>query len=130
VAGQFHFFSTADLKKPAFGWKSQFRAADLSTLRLKPQPEYTVLLLMGRPREDETMPKFYFRHYVNGQWITENWRGAFTSPSEACTYAVRRAPDLLRKVLRLNMNTYLSTEVSDGERTRFIIRGKITSERA
>lgn len=70
------------------------------------------------------MPKFYFRHYVNGQWIT-NWRAReFASPSEACTYAVRRAPDLLRKMLRLNTNTYLSTEVSDGERTRFIIRGK------
>ncbi len=77
------------------------------------------------------MPKFYFRHYVNGQWITNGFRGReFASPSEACTYAVSCIPDLLRRVLRLDTNTYLSTEVSDGERTRFIIRSKVTSEKA
>jgi hypothetical protein len=41
----------------------------------------------------------------------------FASLAEACTYAVRRAPGLLRKILRLDANTYLSTEISDGERT-------------
>lgn len=77
------------------------------------------------------MPRFFFRNYVNGQWMSKDGRGReFASPREACTFAVRRVPGLLRKELRLNANTYLSTEVSDGERTRFIIRGKITSEKA
>jgi hypothetical protein len=40
------------------------------------------------------------------------------------------APGLLRKILRLDANTYLSTEISDGKRTLVIIRGKITSEKA
>jgi hypothetical protein len=53
----------------------------------------------------------------------------FASLTEACTYAVRRTPGLLRKTLRLDANTYLSTEISDGERTLFVIRGKVTSEK-
>jgi hypothetical protein len=76
------------------------------------------------------MPQFYFRQYVNGQWMAKDWKGReFASLSEACTYAVRRAPGLLRKTLRLDANTYLSTEISDGERTLSIIRGKVTSEK-
>ena len=76
------------------------------------------------------MPQFYFRQYVNGQRMAKDREGReFASPAEACTYAVRRAPGLLRKTLRSDANTYLSTELSDGERTLFIIRGKVTSEK-
>ena len=76
------------------------------------------------------MPKFYFRQYMNGQQMAKDQEGReFASLAEACTYAVRRAPGLLRKTLRLDANTYLSTEISDGERILFIIRGKVTSEK-
>jgi hypothetical protein len=85
---------------------------------------------MGQSRRAITMPRYYFQQHVNGQWMAKDRTGReFASPAEACTYGVRRAPALLRKNLRPNANTYLSTEVSDGERTLFIIRGKVTSEK-
>jgi len=59
------------------------------------------------------MPKFYFRQYMNGQQMAKDQEGReFASLAEACTYAVRRAPGLLRKTLSLDANTYLSTEIS------------------
>ncbi|MET4072667.1 hypothetical protein ABID58_007496 [Bradyrhizobium sp. S3.2.6] len=76
------------------------------------------------------MPRFYIRQYINGQQMAKDQKGReFANAAEACTYAVRRAPGLLRKIMRPQANTFLSTEVSDGERTRFIIRGKVTSEK-
>jgi hypothetical protein len=87
---------------------------------------------MGRPTKGraETMPRFYFRQYVNGQRMAKDPTGReFASAAEACTYGVRRAPALLRKFLRPKVNTYLSTEISDGKRNLFIIRGKVTSEK-
>jgi hypothetical protein len=78
----------------------------------------------------KTVPRFYFRQYVNGQQMAKDRRGReFANPAEACTYGVRRAPALLRKILRPNVNTYLSTEISDGKRTLFIVRGKVTREK-
>jgi hypothetical protein len=52
----------------------------------------------------------------------------FVGPAEACTHAFRRAPSLLSKILRPEANTYLGTEISDGERIRGIVRGKITRQ--
>lgn len=76
------------------------------------------------------MPQFYFRQHVNGRQMAKDHKGReFASAAEARTYAVRCAPGLLRKTLRLDANTYLSTEISDGERTLYIIRGKVTSEK-
>jgi hypothetical protein len=76
------------------------------------------------------MPQFYFRQYMNGQQMAKDRKGReFASLAEACTYAIRRAPGLLRKTLRSDANTYLTTEISDGERTLFVIRGKVTSEK-
>jgi hypothetical protein len=78
------------------------------------------------------MPRFYFQQYMNGQRLAEDKRGRqFGNAAEACTYALRRAPRLLNKTLRSTAkDTYMGTVVSDGKRTLFIIRGKITSERA
>jgi hypothetical protein len=78
------------------------------------------------------MPQFYFQQHMNGQRLEEDTRGRlFGNVAEACTYALCRAPRLLNRKLRSTpRDTYLSTEVSDGKRTLFIIRGKITSEKA
>jgi hypothetical protein len=78
------------------------------------------------------MSRFYFQHHMNGRRFAEDRRGRlFGNAAEACTYALCRAPRLLNKNLRSTpKDTYLSTEVSDGKRTLFIIRGKITSEKA
>ena len=76
------------------------------------------------------MTQFYFRQHVNGQRMAKDLKGReFASLAEACIYAMRSAPVLLRKTLRLGANTYISTEISDDERTRYIIRGKVTSEK-
>jgi hypothetical protein len=78
------------------------------------------------------MPRFYFQQHMNGQQLAEDRRGRlFGDAAEACAYALRRAPRLLNKSLRSTpKDTYLGTVVSDGKRNLFIIRGKITSERA
>jgi hypothetical protein len=76
------------------------------------------------------MTRFYFRQHMNGLRMAKDREGhEFASLAEACAYALRRVPGLLRKILRLDTNTYLSTEISDGERTLSIIRGKVTSEK-
>jgi hypothetical protein len=76
------------------------------------------------------MPRFYFQQHLNGQRLAEDRRGRlFGNAAEAYSYALCRAPRLLNKTLRSTpKDTYLSTVVSDGKRTLFIIRGKITSE--
>jgi hypothetical protein len=77
------------------------------------------------------MPQFYFRQYINGRQLAKDQRGRqFGSVAEARVYALCRAPSLISKTLRsTGSDTYLSTEISDGERTLFIIRGKVTSEK-
>jgi hypothetical protein len=78
------------------------------------------------------MPRYYFQQHMNGRRLAEDRQGRlFGNAAEACSYALCRAPRLLNKTLRSTpKDTYLSTVVSDGKRIRFIIRGKITSERA
>jgi hypothetical protein len=48
---------------------------------------------------------------------------------EACARAVQRIPGRLRKAIRHNATNHLATEVSNGERTLYVIRGKIIVER-
>jgi hypothetical protein len=77
------------------------------------------------------IPRFYFQQYVNGRLLARDQRGReFGSVDEACTYALCRAPGILRKNLRSSAkDTFVSTAISDGKRTLYIIRGKITSEK-
>jgi hypothetical protein len=76
------------------------------------------------------MPQFYFNRYVNGRQLPNDRRGRqFISEEEARTYAVCRTPALLRKTLRsATRDIYLATEISDGERTLCIVRGKVLIE--
>jgi hypothetical protein len=73
------------------------------------------------------MPQFYFNQYVNGRRLPNDRCGRqFTSEEEARTYALCRTPALLRKLLRsATTDIYLATEVCDGERTLYIVRGKV-----
>jgi hypothetical protein len=73
------------------------------------------------------MPQFYFNRYVNGRWLPNDRSGCqFTSEQDARTWALWRTPALLRKTLRAaTTDIYLATEVSDGERTLCIVRGKL-----
>jgi hypothetical protein len=87
---------------------------------------------MGLSRRVTTMPRFYFQQHMNGQRVAEDRQGRlFGNAAEACSYALCRAPRLLDKTVRSTpKDTHLSTVVSDGKRTLFIVRGKITSEKA
>ena len=76
------------------------------------------------------MPIFYFQQHVNGRKSEDNRRGhRFGSEDAARVYASGRPPSLLRKNLSPGKNTFVSTEVSDGKRTFYIVRGKVTSEK-
>jgi hypothetical protein len=75
------------------------------------------------------MKRFYFNRYLNGR-LTEDRRGVqFGSADEACAHAVRRMPTVLLKTIRPGINTHLATEVSDGRRTFYVVRGKVIIER-
>jgi hypothetical protein len=78
------------------------------------------------------MARFYFQQYLNGRRLAPDRRGQESgSAAEACSYAFRREPGLLRTTLRnAAKDTFLSTEISDGTHTLFIIGGKVTSEKA
>ena len=49
--------------------------------------------------------------------------------NDACAHAVRRTPLALRKSVSRAKDTYPAWEVSDGERTICVVRGKIIIER-
>jgi hypothetical protein len=75
------------------------------------------------------MPRFYFHRHFNGQ-LAEDRRGRqFGSIEEACEHVVHGTPRALRKTIRSRGDTYLTTEVSDGERTVAVIRTKVLIEK-
>ena len=76
------------------------------------------------------MKRFFFHRYLNGR-LAEDRRGhQFENADEACAHAVRRTSAVLRKNVRPTTNIYLATEVSDGERTVCVVRGKVIIERS
>jgi hypothetical protein len=75
------------------------------------------------------VPRFYFHQHVNGRLIVDREGAVLGDAVEACACAVQRAPVRLRKAIRHEATNYLATEVSDGERTLYVIRGKIIVER-
>ena len=75
------------------------------------------------------MPIFYFQQHVNGRRSANNPRvRQFDSNADARVYASGSTPGLLKKNLSTGKDTFVSTEVSDGKRTLYIVRGKVTSE--
>jgi hypothetical protein len=75
------------------------------------------------------MPRFYFHHRSNGQ-LEEDQRGIqFPNANKALTHAIRRTPDVLRQTLSSTANTYITIEVTDGERPLCVVRGTVTIER-
>jgi hypothetical protein len=75
------------------------------------------------------MPRFYFHHRSNGQ-LEEDQRGLrFPNADKALTHAIRRTSDVLGQTLSSTANTYLTIEVTDGERSLCVVRGTVTIER-
>ena len=75
------------------------------------------------------MPRFYFHHRSNGQ-LVEDQRGLqFPNAEEANAYAIRRTSDVLGQTLSSTVNTYLTIEVTNGERSLCVVRGTVIIER-
>jgi hypothetical protein len=75
------------------------------------------------------MPKFYFHKHLNGQAAPDRRGTSLPNENDACAHAVRCTALALRKSVSRVKNTYLAWEVSDGERTICIVRGKVIIEK-
>lgn len=75
------------------------------------------------------MPRFYFHKHVNGQTVPDRRGTSLRNEIEACAHAVRCTPLALRKSVSRKNNTFLALEVSDGERTIYVVRGKVVIEK-
>ncbi|WFU82552.1 hypothetical protein QA645_07375 [Bradyrhizobium sp. CIAT3101] len=74
------------------------------------------------------MPRYFFDQHVGGQ-KTEDTRGQlFPSDAAACHRAAQRMPAGLKKAAERSRNTYVATEVTDGNRTLFVVRGTVIVE--
>ena len=77
------------------------------------------------------MIRFYFHRHLNGQMATDRKGVLLDDRGSACAYAVRHMPGALRQALRQQRaDVHAATEISDGTRTLYIIRGKIIVERS
>ena len=75
------------------------------------------------------MPRFYFHHRSNGQ-LNEDQRGLqFPNADKALAHAIRRTSDVLGRILSSTENTYLTIEVTNGERSLCVVRATVTIER-
>jgi hypothetical protein len=75
------------------------------------------------------MPRFYFHHRSNGQ-LKEDQRGLqFPNADKALTHAMSRTSDVFGRILSSTENTYLTIEVTNGERSLCVVRGTVTIER-
>ncbi|MBV9462183.1 MAG: hypothetical protein JO141_32345 [Bradyrhizobium sp.] len=74
------------------------------------------------------MPRYFFHEHVRGE-RTEDPRGTILSDDHAARHqAVQRMPANLKKAQLDAHDTYLATEVSNGNKTLFVVRGKVIVE--
>lgn len=75
------------------------------------------------------MPRYFFHQHVRGQ-RTEDPRGTLLpDDGAACHMAVQRTPASLKKAEQDSDNTYVTTEVTNGDKTLFFVRGKVVIEK-
>jgi Domain of unknown function (DUF6894) len=75
------------------------------------------------------MPRFYFHRHLNGQSVPDRRGISLRNKNEACAHAVRCTPLALRKSVSWKKNTYLAWDVTDGERTIYVVRGNVVIEK-
>jgi hypothetical protein len=75
------------------------------------------------------MSRYFFHQQVSGQ-RTEDLRGKLYKTDEAaCHRAEQQMPGHLKKAAMRSRNTYVATEVTDGKRTLFVVRGTVIVDR-
>jgi hypothetical protein len=77
----------------------------------------------------QNMPLFFFHQHLNGRLEKDRIGRRFPSVDDARVYAVHRIPAILRKTVSSTTNTYVATEVSDGEHTLCVVRAKVIIQR-
>ena len=75
------------------------------------------------------MPRFYFHKHLNGQTVRDRRGTSLRNENEAFAHAVRCTPLALRKSVSRVKDTHLAWEVSDGERTICVVRGKVVIQK-
>ncbi len=74
------------------------------------------------------MPRYFFHQYALGR-KTEDPVGTLLPSDGAARYrAVQRMPVRLKRAQQESRNTYVATEVTDGKRTLFVVRGTVIVE--
>ena len=74
------------------------------------------------------MERFYLHKQLNGHLIEDQKGLRFANEEAACRYAVRRAAAFIGKA-RDVADTHVGIEVSDGSRTRCIVKASIVVEK-
>jgi hypothetical protein len=75
------------------------------------------------------MPRYFFHQHV-GDEKTEDPSGTMLpTDAAACYRAVRRTPANLKRAEEGSCNTHVATEVTNGKRTLFMVRGKVIVEK-
>ena len=81
------------------------------------------------PYWETYVSRYYFHRRTNGELARDRRGRQFESHGAACDHAIRRTPSILGKLIQSTTNTYLTTEVTDGERSLFVVRGTVIIER-
>jgi hypothetical protein len=74
------------------------------------------------------MAQFFFHRQQNGKLTEDHTGRSFSDERAACRYAFRQAAAAIGRVSGLS-DTYVGIEVSDGSRTRCIVRASIVLEK-
>ncbi|WP_426441885.1 DUF6894 family protein [Bradyrhizobium genosp. P] len=75
------------------------------------------------------MYRYFFHQYVRGQKTEDPHGTLLPTDSAACHRAVQRMPTGLKGAELESKNTYVATEVTDGKRTLFVVRGSVIVEK-
>jgi hypothetical protein len=74
------------------------------------------------------MPRYFFHQYIRGH-MTEDPSGMLLPTWRSMSPRLTADPARLKRAEEDSSNTHVATEVTDGNRTLFVVRGKIVVER-
>lgn len=75
------------------------------------------------------MSQFYFHKSTDGLTVPDPAGLPFNTVDDACTHAFLGIPADLTKMMGSMRDIFVATEVSDGNRVCYVVRGKITIEK-